>query len=186
MNYSTNWASIRCWVSRIIHKYNYFFVIWTENRVIFSEHWSAYLASQLQMFKLLCTVVIIMIIFATLCCLWDSIYTNDILSMQLHLRVTNQPTRDIDSMLDQWCPGKHEMLTQCCFDVGPASKTMGQHQNYIGLISRVCWGVIDPTLGWCLVFAGEPFSLDTPSQQNTRRWANANLMLARVCDAVQH
>ena len=36
-------------------------------------------------------------------------------------------------------PRKHGAFTQCCFNVGPASKTMGQHWNSIGWRSRVCW-----------------------------------------------
>ena len=38
-----------------------------------------------------------------------------------------------------WHPRKHETLTQCCFNVGPAAPTMGQHWNNIGSTSRVCW-----------------------------------------------
>ena len=33
---------------------------------------------------------------------------------------------------------KHETLTQCWVDVGPASETTGQHQPNIGPTSRVC------------------------------------------------
>ena len=36
-------------------------------------------------------------------------------------------------------PSKHKALSQCCFNVGPTSKTVGQHQNNIGLMPRVCW-----------------------------------------------
>ena len=32
---------------------------------------------------------------------------------------------------------KHETLSQCCFNVGPASKTVGQHQNIIGTTVRI-------------------------------------------------
>ena len=34
-------------------------------------------------------------------------------------------------------PGKHQIIIRCCGDVGPASKTVGQHHPNIGLISRV-------------------------------------------------
>ena len=32
----------------------------------------------------------------------------------------------------------YEAFTQCCFNVGPASKTVGQHWNSIGWMPRVC------------------------------------------------
>ena len=34
---------------------------------------------------------------------------------------------------------KHEDLTQCCFNVGPAPLAMGQYWNSIGSNPRVCW-----------------------------------------------
>ena len=34
---------------------------------------------------------------------------------------------------------KHGTFIQCCFDVGPASWTMGQHQNNVGYTFLVCW-----------------------------------------------
>ena len=37
-------------------------------------------------------------------------------------------------------PRKHGVFTQCCFNVGPASKTLGQHWNSIGWMPRDCWG----------------------------------------------
>ena len=40
-----------------------------------------------------------------------------------------------------WLPNKHEILTQCCFNVGPASQMMGQHWNNTGSM-------------WCLMFTG--------------------------------
>ena len=36
---------------------------------------------------------------------------------------------------------KHETLTQCCFNVGPASQTPGQHWNNTGSMLRAYWGV---------------------------------------------
>ena len=53
-------------------------------------------------------------------------------------------------------PSKHGTITQCCFNVGPASKTVGQNWNSIGLMPRVshipastktlnqCWISVDP------------------------------------------
>ena len=40
--------------------------------------------------------------------------------------------------VEEWSLSTHEMLTQCCFDVGSTSKTVGKHQNNIGSTSRVC------------------------------------------------
>ena len=42
---------------------------------------------------------------------------------------------------------KHKTLTQCCFDVGPPSTTLAQHQNNIGPMSCVCWDVVSDTGG---------------------------------------
>ena len=36
-------------------------------------------------------------------------------------------------------PSKHETFAQCCFNVGPATKTMDQHWNNIRWMPRVCW-----------------------------------------------
>ena len=36
-------------------------------------------------------------------------------------------------------PSKHETFLQCCFNVGPASKTVDQHWKSIVRIPRVCW-----------------------------------------------
>ena len=36
-------------------------------------------------------------------------------------------------------PSKHEDLTQCCFNVGPAPLAVGQYWNSIGSNPRVCW-----------------------------------------------
>ena len=33
---------------------------------------------------------------------------------------------------------KHETLSQCCFNVGPPSSTLGQHYTIIGSTSRAC------------------------------------------------
>ena len=57
-------------------------------------------------------------------------------------------------------PSKHETLSQCCVNVGPASKTMGQHYLNIELIKR-------------LVFAAK--LVTDPS--NTRPQINAGLMI---------
>ena len=37
------------------------------------------------------------------------------------------PTRDTSVLLWRYYPSRHETLNQCCFDVGPTSKTVGQH-----------------------------------------------------------
>ena len=42
---------------------------------------------------------------------------------------------------DEPQPCKHEAFTQCYFNVGPESKTMGQHWNSTGWMSRACWKV---------------------------------------------
>ena len=70
---------------------------------------------------------------------------------------------------------EHQTLTQCCFNVGPTSWTVSQHQNNIGAMSCFCHPVhtrrgpnvdltlarslrqrpsINPTLGQRLVLAG--------------------------------
>ena len=36
-------------------------------------------------------------------------------------------------------PSKHETLAQCWVNVGPASKTMGQHHPTLGTTSSLCW-----------------------------------------------
>ena len=36
------------------------------------------------------------------------------------------------------CPTLHETLTQCCYTVGPTSKTAGQQWNHVGSTSRQC------------------------------------------------
>ena len=36
-------------------------------------------------------------------------------------------------------PSKDGTLNQCCFNVGPLSATLGQHQNNIGSMAHVCW-----------------------------------------------
>ena len=38
------------------------------------------------------------------------------------------------------CPRKDEKLTQCWFNVGPPSTTVGRHWASIGSLSYVCWG----------------------------------------------
>ena len=37
------------------------------------------------------------------------------------------------------CTLYHETLNICCFNVGPASQTVGQHENNIGSMACVCW-----------------------------------------------
>ena len=45
---------------------------------------------------------------------------------------------------------KYGTITQWCFNVGPASKTVGQHWNSIGWMSRVCAKyTADPVMEWC-------------------------------------
>ena len=36
-------------------------------------------------------------------------------------------------------PNKHDMVWQCCFNVGPASQTVEQHWNNIAWIYRICF-----------------------------------------------
>ena len=52
-------------------------------------------------------------------------------------------------------PSKHWTFTRCCFNVGPASKTVAQHWNSIGWMSSVCWdwANIKTILGQCQVLA---------------------------------
>ena len=58
----------------------------------------------------------------------------------------------LDGRGPRWCNwrgilynhNKHETLIQCCFNVGPVSKTMGQYWNNTG--SRVFWDVISNNL----------------------------------------
>ena len=38
---------------------------------------------------------------------------------------------------------KHRKITQCCFNGGPASKTLVQHWNSIGWMTRVCWAITE-------------------------------------------
>ena len=41
-------------------------------------------------------------------------------------------------------PSKHDTLTQCWVNIGPTSKTAGQHSPSIGSIMyRVCWAGVD-------------------------------------------
>ena len=41
-------------------------------------------------------------------------------------------------------------VTQCCFNIGPASKTLGQHWNSIGWMPRVCAKyTADPVMDKC-------------------------------------
>ena len=45
---------------------------------------------------------------------------------------------------------KHGTITQCCFNVGPASKTVGQHWNSIGWMPWVCRkNTADPVMDEC-------------------------------------
>ena len=39
-------------------------------------------------------------------------------------------------------------FTQCCFNVGSASQTVGQHWNIIGWMPRVCWSLIPASTGY--------------------------------------
>ena len=64
---------------------------------------------------------------------------------------------------------KHVTLPLCCFNVGPASLTMGQHLTNTCSISRLCWG---PFPEWVTAW-------DNAVPANTRQWINAGLMLAQ-------
>ena len=46
---------------------------------------------------------------------------------------------------------KHGTFTQCCFNVGPTSKTVGQHWNSLGWMPRVCWVGEMTRLSYCVV-----------------------------------
>ena len=59
-------------------------------------------------------------------------------------------TREKLMSSDTTPPSKHETLVQCCFYVGPTSKTVGQHQNNIGSMEVN----VSCLLGW-LVFSHE-------------------------------
>ena len=39
-------------------------------------------------------------------------------------------------------PSQHDTLARCWVNVGPSSKTMGQHSSNIRLTSRVCWDTL--------------------------------------------
>ena len=41
--------------------------------------------------------------------------------------------------IDVRVPSKRGIFAQCCFNVGPATKTVGQHWNNIGWMIRACW-----------------------------------------------
>ena len=73
-------------------------------------------------------------------------------------------------------------VTQCCFNIGPASKTVGQHWNSIGWMTRVCakpWGAMGcdagPTLNQNMV-CRPTFSVQV------RRMASIKWMLASTGD----
>ena len=57
---------------------------------------------------------------------------------------TRQPCREQacnnTTCFPEWIPSKHRKFTQCWFDVGPASETLGQQQTSIGYASCLCWG----------------------------------------------
>ena len=61
----------------------------------------------------------------------------------------NLVNNDVRAACFVWSwPSKHEPFIQCCFNVGPASKTADQHWNCIGWMPRLCWGVPDAQLHW--------------------------------------
>ena len=49
------------------------------------------------------------------------------------------PGRMVATLVSPWWMPQQTRGIQCCFNVGPASKTVGQHWNNIGWIPRVCW-----------------------------------------------
>ena len=72
------------------------------------------------------------------------------------------------TMFSNCCiPSKHETITKCCFNAGPASKTVVQDWNSIGWMLCVCWVVMLVTLS---ILAPE-----TPD--NTIHWPNVDVML---------
>ena len=80
----------------------------------------------------------------------------------------------IHPMLFQ-CISQHiPAITQCCFNVGPASKTVGQHWNSIEWISRVCR---IPLLMQCIFVA----SHHTITQIMANRWTGRNPPAMLTC-----
>ena len=59
--------------------------------------------------------------------------------VNLPLTITEQ--RELCNLCSVWYPSKQSAFTQCCFNVGPALKTVAQHWNNIGWMSRVCWDI---------------------------------------------
>ena len=47
-----------------------------------------------------------------------------------------------------WYPYKHEEFIQCCFNVGPASKTVAQYWNDIEWMLCVCWDLRQMGTSW--------------------------------------
>ena len=56
----------------------------------------------------------------------------------------------VKATLCRLLPSKHGAFTQCCFNVGAATKTGGHHWNSTGWISRVYWGTILSNNRWYL------------------------------------
>ena len=52
---------------------------------------------------------------------------------------TNEPSLSMSLCVSQ-VPGRHETLTQCWFNVGPASATLAQHLSNIGSMFMCKWG----------------------------------------------
>ena len=63
-------------------------------------------------------------------------------------------------------PGKHGAFIWCCFNVGPASKTVDQHWNSIGWMPSARWVASKHTKN----------NISTTSAQRLRRWST-KLML---------
>ena len=57
---------------------------------------------------------------------------------------------------------KHEDLTQCCFNVGPAPLAVGKYWNSIGSNPRVCWAPHR-----CLYTNPSPAIIFSPADQGT-------------------
>ena len=80
-------------------------------------------------------------------------------------------------------PSKHGTFAQCCFNVGPASRTVGQHCNSIGRMSSVCWdtGVEGGRDDWEQIALSFLTANDLRSVMTDRRlWRHRAVLLVTV------
>ena len=75
---------------------------------------------------------------------------------------------------------KHGTLSQCWFDVGPKSQTLGQHQTNIGSLYPSCWAILSWLTayghGWWLCQASSNYTLETRAVRPAigRSWRNTS------------